>query len=270
MNEFIEGNGTGDGAVIYVHGGGFAHTMPEAERALARRLSDATGRPVLRVDYRLAPAHPYPAALEDVLAAWRSVLARGVPAARVAFFGESAGATLVLSALLEIARTGGPGPGAAIVVSPLTDLALTGASLTANDGEDVIDRTVLTSVIAQYLAGAAATEAPQSPFHGDLRGLPPLLVAVGGDEVLLDDARRFARAARDAGVSVGLHVHEGMKHAFHLSEEDGAALFEEVGRMLRDPAPGLGAGPVREFTVSDADAGPCTLAAPKDPRKELA
>ncbi|MGW1374193.1 alpha/beta hydrolase [Streptomyces sp. NPDC002446] len=232
--DWVRAPGAGDGAVIYVHGGGFAYTMPDAERAVAYRLSRATGRPVLRVDYRLAPAHPYPAALDDVLAAWRSVLDQGIPAAKVAFFGESAGATLVLSALLEIERTGGPPPGTAIAVSPVTDLTLTGASLAANDGRDLLNRTVLASICAQYLAGADAAEAPQSPLHGDPRGLPPLLIAVGADEVLLDDARRFARAAGDAGVSVCLDVHEGMPHAFHLTGH-GRALFDRVARWLATP-----------------------------------
>ncbi|MBD3007635.1 alpha/beta hydrolase fold domain-containing protein [Streptomyces sp. 5-10] len=248
--DWVRAPGARGGAVIYVHGGGFAHTMPEAERVMAYRLSTATGRPALRVDYRLAPEHPYPAALEDVLAAWRGVLDEGVPAAEVVLAGESAGATLVLSALLEIQRTGGPRPGAAIAVSPITDFALTGASIAANDGKDVLSRAALGSISAQYLAGAPADRAPQSPLYGDPRGLPPLLIAVGADEVLLDDARRFAEAAGAAGVSVRLEEYAGMPHAFHLSEP-GEVLLDRIGRWLADP--------VRVFTVSDPDAGPYAL-----------
>ncbi|SEB61527.1 virginiamycin B lyase [Streptomyces melanosporofaciens] len=248
--DWVRAPGARGGAVIYVHGGGFAHTMPEAERVMAYRLSKATGRPALRVDYRLAPEHPYPGALEDVLAAWRSVLDEGVPAAEVVFAGESAGATLVLSALLEIGRTGGPRPGAAVVVSPVTDFALTGASLAANDGKDVMSRAALDSIRAQYLAGAPADQAPQSPLYGDPRGLPPLLIAVGADEVLLDDARRFAEAADAAGVSVRLEEYADMPHAFHLSEQ-GEVLLDRIGRWLADP--------VRVFTVSEPDAGPYAL-----------
>lgn len=248
--DWVRAPGARGGAVIYVHGGGFAHTMPEAERVMAYRLSKATGRPALRVNYRLAPEHPYPAALEDVLAAWRSVLDEGVPAAEVVLAGESAGATLVLSALLEIGRTGGPRPGAAVVVSPVTDFALTGASLAANDGKDVMNQATLGSIRAQYLAGAPADRAPQSPLYGDPRGLPPLLIAVGTDEVLLDDARRFAEAADAAGVSVRLEQYADMPHAFHLSEP-GEVLLDRIGRWLADP--------VRVFTVSEPDAGPYAL-----------
>ncbi|GAA2672348.1 hypothetical protein GCM10010412_052330 [Nonomuraea recticatena] len=249
--DWVSAPGAGQGAVVYVHGGGFAHTNPEAERLVAYRLSKATGRPVLRVDYRLAPAHPYPEAMQDVLAAYQSVLDRGVPASEIVMFGESAGGTLVLSALLELARTGRSSPGAAVAISPLTDLALGSPSLSANDGKDLLSRAVLETVRTQYLAGAAADEAPQSPLHGRARGLPPLLMAVGADEVLLDDARRFAEAADAAGVSVRLEIYEGMPHAFHLSEA-GEALFARVGRWLADP--------VREFTVSGREAGPYALA----------
>lgn len=255
QGDWVRAPGARGGAVIYVHGGGFAHTMPEAERVMAYRLSKATGRPALRVDYRLAPQHPYPAALEDVLAAWRSVLEAGVPAAEVVLAGESAGATLVLSALLEIGRTGGPRPGAAVAVSPVTDFALTGASLSANDGKDVMNRAALDSLRAQYLAGAPADRAPQSPLYGDLRGLPPLLIAVGADEVLLDDARRFAEAADAAGVSVRLEEYADLPHAFHLSER-GEVLLDRIGRWLADPVRDFS---VSEFTVSGPDAGPYAL-----------
>ncbi|WP_249374670.1 DUF5701 family protein [Streptomyces sp. I05A-00742] len=241
--DWVSAPGAGDGAVLYVHGGGFAHTMPDAERLMAYRLSKATGRPVLRVDYRLAPAHPYPSALEDLLAAWQGVLDRGVLASETLFFGESAGATLVLSALLELRRTGAALPGAAVAVSPITDFALTGASLAANDGKDVMSRAVLDGCRDQYLAGASPTAAPQSPLHGDLRGLPRLLLAAGTDEVLLDDARRFAEAADAAGVSVCLDLYEGMPHAFHLSSAQGDVLFDRMARWLGEPeaAPGFDA-----------------------------
>ncbi|AUA14974.1 alpha/beta hydrolase fold domain-containing protein [Streptomyces sp. SID8382] len=246
--DWVRAPGARGGALIYVHGGGFAHTMPEAERVMAYRLSKATGRPALRVDYRLAPRHPYPAALEDVLAAWRSVLDAGVPAAEVVLAGESAGATLVLSALLEIRRTGGPQPGAAVAVSPVTDFALTGASLSANDGKDVMNRAALDSLRARYLAGAPADRAPQSPLYGDLRGLPPLLIAVGAHEILLDDARRFAEAAGAAGVSVRLEEYADMPHAFHLSER-GEVLLDRIGRWLAEQVRDVG---VDDVSVSDA------------------
>lgn len=248
--DWITAPGAGEGAVVYVHGGGFAHTNPERERVLAYHFSAAARRPALRVEYRLAPAHPYPAALEDALAAYEAVLARGIAAEQVVFIGESAGATLILSMLLELKRTGRPLPGGAVAISPSTDMTLSSDSLTANDGKDVITHEVLKTIAADYLAGADPAGAPQSPIHGEPAGLPPLLLAVGADELLLDDARRFAAAADAAGVSTQLDVYEGMPHAFHLSTEAGT-LLGRIGDWL--------AAPVREFTVSDPKAGPYAL-----------
>ncbi|QFY09043.1 nitroreductase family deazaflavin-dependent oxidoreductase [Nonomuraea phyllanthi] len=205
------------GVLLYVHGGGFEQTQPELEPLMAYRLSQAAGRPAFNMDQRLAPAHPYPAALDDVVAVHRSLLDQGVPAGRVILSGESSGATLVLSALLALKQAGVPLPGAAVAVSPLTDLTLSSPSLDANDGRDVVGRPVVEHITTQYLAGAAADRAPQSPLHGDLRGLPPLLLVAGTREVLLDDARRFAAAASSAGVDVTLDLYEDMPHAFHTA-----------------------------------------------------
>ncbi|WP_239108369.1 nitroreductase/quinone reductase family protein [Microbispora siamensis] len=211
------GSATVDGVTLYVHGGGFEHTQPALEPLMACRLSQATRRPAFKVDQRLAPAHPYPAALDDVVAVYRSLREQGVPADRIIMCGESSGGTLVLSALLALKQAGDPLPGAAVAISPLTDLTLSSRSLDSNDGRDVINRRVAEHVTAQYLAGARADQAPQSPLHGDLRGLPPLLLVAGTAEVLLDDTRRFAAAASAAGVDVTLDLYEGMPHAFHAS-----------------------------------------------------
>lgn len=214
-------SGTDAGVVLYVHGGGFAHTEPRAERLLAYHPSKATDRPVFAIDYRLAPAHPYPAALHDVLAAHDDLLTRG--AAEVVLFGESAGGTLVLSALLALKAAGKPLPRAA-AVSPVTDLTLSSLSPNADDGQDLINRPVLERVCAQYLAGARPDQAPQSPLHGDLAGLPDLLLVAGSREVLADDVRRFAAAAENAGTHAALDVYEGMPHVFHLAMLTGTPL----------------------------------------------
>ncbi|MFI6322668.1 alpha/beta hydrolase [Nonomuraea sp. NPDC050556] len=221
------------GVTVYVHGGGFQFANPDVERVMAYRLSQATGRPVMAVDYRLAPAHRYPAALDDVVAAYRSLT---VPASKVILAGESAGGTLVLSALLVLKEAGDPLRGGALVVSPQTDMTLSSPSIEANDGLDVVNRFVLDHVRTQYLDGAAPDRAPQSPLHGDLRGLPPLLLLAGEREVMLDDARRFAEAASDAGVDVELDVYENMTHAFHAAILPGdpppvaATLMERISR----------------------------------------
>ncbi|MFB4288937.1 alpha/beta hydrolase [Nonomuraea sp. ATR24] len=211
-----------DGVTVYVHGGGFSFSNPAMERIMACRLSKATGRPALAVDYRLAPAHPYPAAVEDVLAVHRSLLAQGVPAGKILLVGESAGGTLILSALLRLAAAGEPMPVGAVPVSPITDLA----AKPAGNGRDSIDPAILGPIATQYLGEARPDQAPQSPIYGDPRGLPPMLLPVGGDEIVLDDARRFAEAAAGAGVPVEVDVYEGMPHAFHA-----AVLFAEDAHL---------------------------------------
>ncbi|GAA3094599.1 alpha/beta hydrolase [Streptosporangium carneum] len=205
------------GVTIYVHGGGFEHRNPPMEQIMAYRLSQATGRPALAVDYRLAPDHPYPAALDDVVAVYRSLLDQGVPASRVILAGESAGATLLLSALLVLKQAGDPLPAGAIAVSGQTDFTLSSPSIDANDGQDFVNRAVLEHVSSQYLAGARPDQGPQSPLHGELDGLPPLLLVAGSKEVMLDDSRRFAEAVSAAGGDVRLDVYEGMPHAFHAT-----------------------------------------------------
>lgn len=205
------------GVTLYAHGGGFEHRNPEFEQIMAYRLSAATRRAVLAVDYRLAPAHPFPAPLDDVVTAYESLLDHGVPASRALLFGESAGATLMLSALQTMRSQDVPLPSGVVAASPITDFTLRSPSIDSSAGADLISRPVLEHIITQYLDGAAANQAPQSPLHGDLAGLPPLLILVGGDEVLLDDARRFAEAASAAGTAVTLDIYQGMLHAFHLS-----------------------------------------------------
>jgi virginiamycin B lyase len=205
------------GVTLYVHGGGFERGSPELEQVMAYRLSAATGRAVWALDYRLAPAHPFPAAHDDVVTAYRSLLDHGVPASRALLFGESAGATLVLSALQTMRSQDMPWPSGVIAVSPITDFTLSSPSIDSPAREDMLSRPVLEHIITQYLDGAAPDQAPQSPLHGDLADLPPLLIPVGGDEALLDDARRLATAASAAGTLVTLEIYEGMPHAFHLS-----------------------------------------------------
>ncbi|WP_405666750.1 alpha/beta hydrolase [Streptomyces sp. NBC_01166] len=229
-----------EGVVLYVHGGGFEHRMPELMNLTAHRISRATARPVLVVHYRLAPAHPYPAPLDDVVAVYRSLLDQGVPAAKIVIFSESSGATLALSALLALKESGTALPAAVIANSAITDLTLSSPSIDANAPHDSgVDRALLTRLIGQYLGGARPDQAPQSPIHGDLHGLPPLLFTVGAAEALLDDTLRFARAASDAGTRVSVEVYEAMPHVFQvtvLSERNptGRRLLERFTEWVAD------------------------------------
>jgi epsilon-lactone hydrolase len=220
------------GVVLYLHGGGFEHRKPELMNLLAHRISWATTRPVLAVHYRLAPAHPYPAALNDVIAVYRSLLNQGLPAERITILGESSGATLALSALLNLKESNTPLPATVIAHSAITDLTLSSPSIDTNTTHDIgVDHALLTRLIGQYLDGARPDQAPQSPLHGALDGLPPLLLAVGSAEALLDDTLRFAQAASAAGTKVSVDVYEAMPHAFPV-----ASLSDDnpTGRTLLD------------------------------------
>jgi monoterpene epsilon-lactone hydrolase len=217
-----------NGIVVYVHGGGFSHRNPPLMNLIADRLSRDTRRPVLVVHYPLAPADPFPAPLDAVLATYRQLLTH-VEADRVVFYCESSGGALTLSALLELAAA--EMPAGVVAVSAVTDLTLAGPSIDANAPTDAgVTREMLAFLVGQYLAGAPADRAPQSPLFGDLSALPPLLMIAGGAEALLDDTLRFADAATAAGVKTQVDVYEAMPHAFAL-----VALDDDnpTGRVLR-------------------------------------
>ncbi|MEV5575246.1 nitroreductase/quinone reductase family protein [Spirillospora sp. NPDC052269] len=205
------------GVVLYVHGGGFERRMPEFEQLLAYDLSKTAGRPAFGLDYSLAPEHTFPVAHDELVSAYRAMLAEGVPAERTVLFGESSGATLILEALPTLRAEGIPLPGAVVVASPVTDFTATSPSIDAPAGPDGLTREILEHILGQYLGGLPNDQAPQSPIHGDLTGLPRMLIVAGGNEGLLDDSRRYAEAAAKAGVDVTLDVYDGMSHVFHLA-----------------------------------------------------
>lgn len=227
-----------NGVVLYVHGGGFEHRMPDLMNLFGYHVSRVTGRPVFVVHYRLAPADPYPAPLDDVLTAYRGLLDQHVPADRIALLGESSGAALTLSALLVLRDSGTPQPATAITFSAVTDMTLASPSIDTNRAEDLgVDRALLTRLTGQYLGDARRDAAPQSPLHGALEGLPPLLMAVGAAEALRDDTLRFARAATEAGTPVSVDVYDGMPHAFQIlalsdGDPNGRQVLERVAAWI--------------------------------------
>jgi acetyl esterase/lipase len=225
--------------IIYLHARRFQHDEPA--EVYATLLSQATRLTVLKVNYRLAPEFPYPAALEDVLAAYEAVLALGIPPSRIFLIGHSAGATLCLSALLSLAGSGRPPPAAAVAISAITDFTFTAGSLTRNRGKDAASLDELRQARQAYLGSVRPDQAPQSPLFGDLKGLSPVLLVSGGSELLLDDSVHFAAKAAKAGVDVALDVYEGMPHGFAVmrlraSDQALSRVSAYVASRLRTPA----------------------------------
>ena len=204
-----------DRIILYFHGGGYTVGSIKAHRRIVAKVVEGSGTGALVFDYRLAPENPFPAALDDALAAYRYILEEGVDPSRTIFMGDSAGGGLVLAALLALKERGMPLPAGAVVLSPWTDLKKSGDSWTSNAERDTLCWREAQTVFSRYYAGDNDPGLPLiSPLYGDLRGLPPLLMYVGGDELLLDDSTRFAGKAKEAGVDVILHVGEGMFHCY--------------------------------------------------------
>ncbi|MEN1579705.1 alpha/beta hydrolase [Pseudomonas aeruginosa] len=204
-----------DRVLVYFHGGGFQVGSVHSHFDLMYRLSAAARCRVLAVDYRLAPEHRFPAALEDALAAYEWLLGQGIAAERTALAGDSAGGGLALSLLLQCRDRGLPMPACAAVMSAWTDMAANGGSYISRAASDPIhQRRMVLAMAANYLGEQDPLDPRVSPLHGDLSGLPPLLLQVGDRETVLDDSRLFARKAQAAGVSVELQVYDGMIHVF--------------------------------------------------------
>ncbi len=216
--------------VLYLHGGGYAVGAPALYRSMGVRLARLTGATVLIPDYRLAPEHRFPAAVDDALAAYRALLAEGTPPGRLVIAGDSAGGGLALACALAARDAGLPMPAGLVGLSPWTDLSASGASLQRNRHRDlVLDATLTGRYIEAYLGRADRRTALASPLFADLSGLPPLLLQASADESLLDDSTRLAAAAEAAGVPVQLDVWHGVWHVWQalptlLPEADTALL----------------------------------------------
>jgi epsilon-lactone hydrolase len=206
-----------DRNVLYLHGGGYITGSPSLYRHFTWRIAAVTRARVLAIDYRLAPEHPAPAALDDAVAAYGWLLARGADPARTIIIGDSAGGGLTFATVLKLRDENISLPAAVVALSPWTDLALTGPSLSLNARTDPMVNVEDARLFAtSYLAGTDPRNPYASPLYGDLTGLPPALIHVGSDEILLDDAVRLADRLRAAGSHVELEIWPRMPHVWHL------------------------------------------------------
>jgi epsilon-lactone hydrolase len=227
--------------LLYLHGGAYQIGSPATLRHMIALVSAAAHARVLSVDYRLAPEHPFPAAVEDAMTAYRFLLRGGADPATLAIAGDSAGGGLALATLVALRDGAEPLPAAAVAISPWTDLALTGDSLRTRADRDIMIKPAgMAETAATYLAGADPRHPYASPLYADLRGLPPILIHVGDAEVILDDSTRFAAQATAAGVDVTLEVWAEMPHVWHafaglLPESDQA--IKRIGSWLQAHCP---------------------------------
>jgi acetyl esterase/lipase len=229
---------TAGGVILYFHGGFFAIGSAADSVGLASGLARAARMQVVAVDYRLAPEHPHPAALNDAMTAYQALLDSGEDVTRVALAGESAGANLAVVTLAAIGRGGLPQPASAVLMSPWADMAGLGQSITAKaDADPVITAEAVRVRARDYLNGTDASDPAVSPVYGSLAGLPPLLIQAGSHEILLDDAIRLAARAAFDDVAVTLDVTPGVPHVFQAFAgvlDEGEVALTRAGAFLRE------------------------------------
>ncbi|MFQ5563858.1 MAG: alpha/beta hydrolase [Parvularculaceae bacterium] len=219
--------------VLYLHGGGYVFCSPRTHRSLTCAMAREFPAELFSLDYRLAPEHPFPAAVEDARAAYEWLLDGGVDPARLAVAGDSAGGGLALALLVALRDEGRSLPSCAVLYSPWTDLAMTGASLEENDASDVLFRADgICEAPAKYLNGADPKTPLISPLYADLSGLPPLLAFASASEVLRDDSTRLVERAKSAGVDAKLVLRDGLAHVWPVFQ----GWFPEAREALGETA----------------------------------
>lgn len=230
-------NVAADRALLFLHGGGYQFGSLRSDGELAARLGRAGGMRVLFAEYRLAPEHPFPAAIDDVIAAWRWLRTeQRISAQSLAVVGDSAGGGLTVALLVATRDAGEELPAAAVLMSPTVDLTSSGASMTDRVDQDPISTPALLRQLASdYLAGADPKTPLASPLFASLSGLPPMHIEVGTADLLLSDAERLAKAATVAGVDVQLEVGDGLPHVYPLmlGTPEAAEATQRIGTFLR-------------------------------------
>lgn len=224
-------------AILFLHGGGYVVGSSTSHGGLAGRMADAAKAATLAIDYRLAPEHPFPAAIDDAVAAYRWLLDQGYAPGKLAIMGDSAGGGLTVATALALKRDGLPQPGALVPISPWVDLAQTGESYAALASVDpMLTLEGLNEMAVHYLGDTPATDPLASPIHADLTGLAPMFILVGGHEALLSDSIELTRRAALAGVDVRLEVWPEMIHvwpAFAPMLDAGRRAIADAGAWIR-------------------------------------
>lgn len=219
-----------DKAIFFLHGGGYVSGSCSDHRIHVVKFVKGANIGALLFEYRLAPEHPFPAAINDSVTAYRWLLAQGISSAHIVFAGDSAGGGLCLATLLALRDQGIPLPSAAVALSPWTDLTCSGKSY-QNNARKCLSPEGTWTAFSKHYAGTRDPRLPWiSPLYGDLCGLPPLLIYAGGDEILRDDAVSFAEKAQRAGVDVTLRIEEGLFHCFPVC----APLFPEATQAMEE------------------------------------
>jgi epsilon-lactone hydrolase len=227
-----------DRVILYLHGGGYVMGSINTHRAMVARIARASNGRALALDYRLAPEHPFPAAVDDATAAYRWLLTQGYKPNKIAIAGDSAGGGLALAALIALRDAKTPLPACAVAISPWTDMEGTGGSMKTKAAKDPMAGSAPLLNMAKLYLGSADPKNPlASPLHADYRGLPPLLIQVGEAETLLDDSTRVADRAKSAGVKVDLEVWDEMIHVWHVFAKllpEGQQAIGRIGEYVVD------------------------------------
>ncbi len=236
--------GTAPRNILYLHGGAFVIGSASIYREQSARIARAAGAAVYSVDYRRAPEHRFPAALDDTVSAYLGLLELGIPSQEIVLAGDSAGANLALGACLRLRETGSPLPAGMVLLSPWADLGCSGDSMYTNaNARHLAQRPGLLSSASAYLGATDPRHPDASPLFAHLSSLPDMLIQVGSKETLLDDSRSLDRRARAAGTQVRLEIYEGMVHEWHLLSallppdeplEDAEHAIDSIGTFVRE------------------------------------
>src|SRR5579863_5713664 len=227
-----------DRVILYLHGGGYVVGSINTHRAMVARIGRASQARALAIDYRLAPENPFPAAVDDAVAAYRWLIDQGYKPSKIVISGDSAGGGLVLAALLSAREAGLPMPAAAVPISPWADLEGTGESVKTKASRDpMVNLEGLSGMAKAYIGNQDPRHPLASPIHADYRGLPPMLIQVGEAEILLDDATRVAERAKAAGINVQLEVWDDMIHVWHVFAKilpEAQQAIDRIGVYVRE------------------------------------